>query len=117
MYPAPHGAICAALLAPVCELNWRRLSQLNGSASQLPLGRFDEIARLVTGNSAATAADGFRWIREQVSLAAIPGLGHWGIAPAAFDEISTKAAGAGSMKGNPLVLSSADLNALLAESL
>jgi alcohol dehydrogenase class IV len=117
MYPAPHGAICAALLAPVCELNWRRLSQLNGSASQLPLGRFDEIARLLTGNSAATAADGFRWIREQVSLAAIPGLGHWGIAPAAFDEISTKAAAAGSMKGNPLVLSSADLNALLAESL
>ncbi len=117
MYPAPHGAICAALLAPVCELNWRRLSQLNGSASQLPLARFDEIARLLTGNSAATAADGFRWIREQVSLAAIPGLGHWGIAPAAFDEISAKAAAAGSMKGNPLVLSSADLNALLAESL
>ncbi len=117
IYPAPHGAICAALLAPVCELNWRRLSQLNGSASQLALSRFDEIARLLTGKSAATAADGFRWIREQVSLAANPGLGHWGIAPAAFDEISTKAAAAGSMKGNPLVLSSADLNALLAEAL
>jgi alcohol dehydrogenase class IV len=115
MYPAPHGAICAALLAPVCESNWSRLRR--DAADSVLTGRFDEIAQMLTGDSSAGAEEGFRWIRNQVANASVPGLSRWGIRETEFSEICAKAAVAGSMKGNPVVFSPGELAELLAQAL
>lgn len=111
MYPAPHGALCAALLAPVCEANWRRLQ--NGPDPAGIAARYDEVARLLTGRPTALACDGFEWIRNQVASAGIPGLSHWGVQRDHLDALLSKASAAGSMKGNPVVLSTDELRAIV----
>ena len=47
MFPAPHGAVCAALLPHVMEANLRalRLRQPDSPA----LARYEAVARLLTG--------------------------------------------------------------------
>ena len=53
MFKAPHGAVCAALLPHVMAMNRTALSQRQ---PQNPiLARYDEIARLLTGNALAKA--------------------------------------------------------------
>jgi alcohol dehydrogenase class IV len=111
MYPAPHGAVCAALLTPVCEVNWQRLR-----SGPDPLGiarRYDEVAQLLTGNASATAEEGFAWIRALVATAAIPHLSQWGVRREHLDDLIPKASAAGSMKGNPVVLPAEALRALV----
>src|ERR1019366_8848920 len=57
-FPAPHGAICAALLPHVMAANLRALRQrAPGSAA---LFRYGEVARLLTRNAGATADDGVK---------------------------------------------------------
>src|SRR2546428_2848628 len=56
MFPAPHGAVCAALLPRVTEINLRALRQRQ-PASQT-LSRYDEEARLLTDNASPTADEG-----------------------------------------------------------
>ena len=49
MFPAPHGALCAALLPHVMETNLRALrARQPGSDALL---RYDEVARVVTGDA------------------------------------------------------------------
>ena len=109
--PVPHGAACAALLAPVIEANVRALR--SGSAGHPALDRYAEVARLLTAQPAATIDEGLAWIRETVSLLAIPGLGHFGLRAQDADDIAVKAAGSSSMQGNPAALSHDDLRAIL----
>ena len=52
MVDAPHGAVCAALLAPVVEANVRALGERDPEAPAL--GRYTEVARLLTGQDDAT---------------------------------------------------------------
>ena len=55
-YPAPHGAVCAALLPHAMDIN---LAALRQRLPQHPaLARLGEIARLLTGRPHATAEDG-----------------------------------------------------------
>src|SRR5580658_7680008 len=55
MWKAPHGAICAAVLPHAIEVN---LEALHSRAPSHPaLGRYDEIARLLTRQPHATAGD------------------------------------------------------------
>ena len=111
MFPAPHGAICAVLLAPVCAANRQRLRQ-QSPQSMVP-DRFTEAARLLLGSETATADEGIEWIRDCVTAAEIPGLGQWGITENDFEAIAAKAAVAGSMKGNPVVFAPDELVNLL----
>jgi alcohol dehydrogenase class IV len=115
MFDAPHGAVCAALLAPVMHANIAALR------SQIPwhpaLERYAEIARLLTGNAEAKAEDGADWVRILTRDLGIPGLANYGIKPEAFAEIAEKAAQASSMKGNPIELTAAELSGILAEAL
>src|SRR5215471_16034683 len=62
MFPAPHGAVCAALLPHVFEINVRAVRE----RAPEKLARFDEVARLVTGRPHATAEDGAGWIADLV---------------------------------------------------
>src|SRR2546430_5252241 len=48
MFDAPHGAVCAALLAPALAVNLRALE--SRAPSHPSLGRLRELAVLVTGD-------------------------------------------------------------------
>lgn len=114
MFPAPHGAVCAALLAPVMAAN------LAAARTRAPghdsLRRYEEVARLLTSRPHATADDGVRWVEELVTHLGIPPLSAHGVTPADFPAIAGAAARASSMKANPVPLPPDDLLAILARA-
>jgi alcohol dehydrogenase class IV len=111
----PHGVACAALLAPVTEANVAALR--SGPADDRVLGRYAEAARLITGKPAASIEDGLGWIRETITLLAVPRLGTFGIRPRDADDIAAKAARSSSMQGNPVTLSHSDLVAIIRQAI
>jgi alcohol dehydrogenase class IV len=111
----PHGLACAALLAPVTAANVRALR--SGPPGHPALGRYTEAARLLTGNPAASIEDGLTWIRETVSLLAVPGLAAFGIGPQDAADIAAQAASSSSMQGNPVTLTHSDLSAVVHQAL
>jgi len=111
----PHGMACAALLAPVIEANVRTLrSRTPGSPA---LGRYAEVAQLLTGEPGASIQDGLAWIGETIALLGVPGLGAFGLRPGQADAIAAKAMTSSSMQGNPVPLSHDELTAVLKEAL
>ena len=111
MVDSPHGAVCAALLAPVVETNVRALRERDpGSAA---LGRYTHVARLLTGREDATIEDGVAWLREIVAALRVRSLGAVGLRPAQYDEVAAKAARSSSMQGNPVPLTEPELVAVL----
>jgi len=115
MFPAPHGAVCAALLPRVMQANLRALRiRQPGSPA---LARYQTAARLLTGNPQAGADDGVEWVRSLVSDLQIPAWAFNGIKSETRAELVAKAAQASSMKANPIVLLPAELSALLEQSL
>jgi len=111
MYPVPHGVVCASLLPFVMETNVAVLLAREPDSPLLP--RFDEAARLVTGDAGATAADGVAWIQELCAALAMPGLRQFGLKEEDFPEIVAHSQRASSMKGNPLKLTDEELTAIL----
>ena len=106
-FPAPHGAICAALLPHVMSANLQALRQrAPGSGA---LRRYDEVARLLTGNAQAAADDGVKWVRQLVDDLKIPQLGTYGIKSEHIAGLVEKATHASSMKTNPIVLTPEEL--------
>jgi alcohol dehydrogenase class IV len=115
MYPAPHGVICARLLPFVMETNVEALQErVPGSPY---LDRFQDVAQLLTGNLAATAADGVRWVQDLCAQLQVPGLAEFGVKPEHFPEIVAKSQVASSMKGNPIELTEEELTQILAQAL
>jgi alcohol dehydrogenase class IV len=114
MFDVPHGAACAALLAPVVEANVRALR--DRQPAHPALDRYAEAARLLTGRDDASIEDGVAWIRETVALLKIAGLGTFGLRGEHTDEVVAKAARSSSMQGNPVVLSDDELHQVLAAS-
>lgn len=110
-FPAPHGAVCAALLPHVIDANVRALRARAPQNAALP--RYDEVARLLTGSPHATADDAVRWTRELTAALRIPALASYGIGRADLPAIAAAAANASSMKSNPIALTPAELTALL----
>ncbi len=114
-FTAPHGAVCAALLAPVLRAN---LAALRARAPGHPaLARMTEVACWLTGDSTATADDAAPFCAELSRRLAILGLGAWGVRGADVSGLVEKAAAASSMKGNPLPLTPAELAAALEAAL
>ena len=111
----PHGLACAALLVPVIEANLRA-ARLSPSGAGV-LERYTEATRLLTGQPDASIQDGLAWIRETLTLLHVPGLATFGLGPQQADDIAAKAVVSSSMKGNPVPLSHADLEAVLLEAL
>jgi alcohol dehydrogenase class IV len=111
VFPAPHGTVCARLLPQVMEAN---VSALQSRAPDLPyLSRYDELAKIVTGNTSATAADGVVWVKDVCAAVRVPSLSDFGLTENDFPEIVEKAKKASSMKGNPIVLTDQELTAVL----
>jgi len=115
MFPAPHGAVCAALLPHVLAMNHRALQQRQPESEALE--RFTELARLLTDSPGANAEEGIRWVKQLVRDLQVPSLGSYGITPDHLAELIPKAAAASSMKGNPLQLTSEELAEVVASAL
>src|SRR5512141_743575 len=77
MFPAPHGAVCAALLPHVMEVNLRALR--TREPQNPALARYDIVAVLLTGDSNATAGAGVEWVQKLVADLPISKLGAYGI--------------------------------------
>jgi alcohol dehydrogenase class IV len=114
-FPAPHGAVCAALLPHVMEANLSALRQRLPTAETLQ--RYEEVARLVTGSVTATAEAGVAWVSKLVVDLGIPSLGHYGLKREHTAELVEKAAHASSMKANPIVLTPDELAGILQRAL
>jgi len=113
--PAPHGMICARLLPLVCAAN---LAALRLRQPQNPvIGRFDELARLLIGDPQARAEDGIVWLESLIRELRIPGLSRYGVGEADLAALVQNAQQASSMKGNPIVLSEAELSEILGRAL
>ena len=114
-FHAPHGAVCAAFLPHVMAVNARalRARQPGGAA----LGRYDEIARILTGEAAARAEDGITWVKALAAALNVPSLAAYGVTAADFPTLVEKTAVASSTKANPIALTSEELNEILALAL
>ena len=114
-FHAPHGAICAALLASVMAMNVRVLRETNPAHPSLD--RYAQAAVLLTGDAAATIEDSILWVRRLCEDLRVPRLSSYGIGCAALDAIAEKSAQASSMKANPVALSSGQLLETLREAM
>ena len=79
--------------------------------------RFEEVARRLTGDHPASAADGANWVERLTKDLAIPGLASYGLREADFDGLIVKAKNASSMRANPVSLTDAELAEILREAL
>jgi alcohol dehydrogenase class IV len=110
--PIPHGVACAALLPHVLEAN------LRAAAPDSPLrARFQQLARILTGEPEAEAADGVRWVRTLVEDLGIPGLGRYGLTAGDLELVAERGRTASSMKANPVPLDQAALVEVLTRAL
>ncbi|MDN6486966.1 iron-containing alcohol dehydrogenase [Ancrocorticia populi] len=112
---APHGNVCAAVLAQCCETNIKAMKERD--PENPAIARYDTVGQLLTGNPEATAEDGTAWIRETVAMLGVGGLASLGLTEARLDAATKGAMNASSMKGNPIVLTYEEVHAILTASL
>jgi len=111
MFPAPHGAVCAALLAPAMAINVEALGRR--APDSRALKRYGEVARLLTGRPHAAAADGVEWVAALCRRFEIPPLRTYGVAAGDIPALASRAAEASSMKGNPIALEREELEEII----
>ena len=114
-FPAPHGAVCAALLPFVMAANLRALRERAPQSEALR--RYEEIARLLTSRAQATADDGVTWVQELCAALAVAPLRTFGLGESDVASVVASAQQASSMKANPIVLSEAELRDVLTAAL
>ena len=114
-FTAPHGVVCATLLAESVKTN---VAALKIRAPNSPaLDRYQESARLILGKKRATVMDLIPWLEELTRDLQIPGLRAFGIQTDHIDEVVRQSRQASSMKGNPIVLDDDELSGILSKSL
>jgi len=111
MFPAPHGAVCAALLPYGIETNIRALRMRHPAGETLR--RYETVARLLTGRPQASAEDTVEWTREICRELQIPSLRVYGVRDADWPALIERAMRASSMKGNPIALTPDELREVL----
>jgi alcohol dehydrogenase class IV len=110
-FQAPHGAVCAILLTPVWAANLAAISETKSHE------RFQAAARLLTGNTTASAESAIPWLLDLTSRLHIPGLQSYGIRESQLSAIAAQASLSSSMKGNPVTLSHETLVEILRRAL
>jgi len=112
---APHGAVCAAVLAPTVEVNLRALRDRAPEHPALP--RLAELAALLTGRPGASPTEAIDWLHGLTAALSIPGLASYGLEPSDILSVVTAAQQASSMRGNPIALSDAEVNEIVTRSM
>ncbi|MBZ5514738.1 MAG: iron-containing alcohol dehydrogenase [Acidobacteriia bacterium] len=115
MFPAPHGAVCAALLPHGMEINIRVLRAREPGSETLR--RYEMVARILTGRPDATVEEGVQWVSELVNELQIPPLRTYGIESSDIPTLAEKASQASSMRANPVVLTAEELREALTRAL
>jgi alcohol dehydrogenase class IV len=113
--PAPHGAVCAALLPQVVETNLAALRK-RGAAGDA-LARYEMVARILADREAAVADDAVARLKELTAYLRIPPLRTYGLTSTHTPELVKKAANSSSMKANPVALTPGELAEILAGAL
>lgn len=103
MFDAPHGALCAAVLPYVVEVNERAAKERLVGSPVVP--RFEQIKRAMGD------------LGELNRALKIPPLRDYGVMRENFPEIIEKAKASNSMKGNPVVLQDDELREVLEHAL
>lgn len=111
-FPAPHGAVCAALLPHAMRLNVTVLRKKD--AHHPALIRYRRVASLLCRKEDASIEDGIEWVENLCADLAIPPLRAYGVTSQHLLTLAEKASRASSMKANPVVLGMEDLVALVA---
>jgi alcohol dehydrogenase class IV len=115
MFDAPHGAVCAALLPHVLDVNWRALC--SREPANPARTRFDELAAILTGSPSAGAAEAIDWVQRLCRELAVPGLATYGMSERDIPDLVSKARVASSMRGNPIALTDAELTQIATRAL
>jgi alcohol dehydrogenase class IV len=115
MFPAPHGAICAALLPHIMGANMRALRERQPKSETI--ARYETVARLLTGDPSATPEQGVDWVRRLTAQLQIPRLGALGVTAQSLPELVDNSAKASSMKANPIALTREELLETLQQAL
>jgi alcohol dehydrogenase class IV len=115
MFSAPHGAVCAALLPHVMEINIRALDERAANGDSLV--RYAKVAAMVTGSEKANLNDGIAWVRDLCQKLKIPRLQAFGISESNVALLVEQAAKASSMKANPIVLTHEELSETLTRAI
>jgi alcohol dehydrogenase class IV len=115
MFPAPHGAVCAAVLPYGMAINIRALRRRAPESEHLR--RYETVARLLTDKPDAKPEDGVWWVSELCRELETAPLRSYGIGEGDVPVLIEKASRASSMKGNPIVLTGEELREILIGSL
>ncbi len=115
MFDAPHGAVCARLLPHVIDANVHALEER--SPDSPALARYEEVARILTGNAGAGISEGVAWVQRLGEELAVPGFARYGMTGRDLPDILVKAMRSSSMKGNPVRLTETELTAVLTHAL
>lgn len=115
MFPAPHGAVCAALLPHGMVANIRALRAR--APESAALARFDEIARALTGHANARAEDGAQWVGELCQELGIQPLRKHDVGEQDVPALVERAARASSTKANPITLLPGELTEVVSRAL
>jgi alcohol dehydrogenase class IV len=115
MFPAPHGAICAALLPHAMTINIEALHRREPRNQALE--RYREMACMLTGRPHSSAEDGATWVAELCRELEIPPLRTYGIEAGDIPVLVEKASHASSMKGNPIALNETELGEVVERAL
>jgi alcohol dehydrogenase class IV len=115
MFHGAHGAICARLLPHAMAINVRALKARQ--AKSPALRRYDEIARILTGNDEAAARDGVVWVQELCQALQVPSLASYGMTQADLPSVIEKSSAASSMRGNPIELTPEEMREILERAL
>ena len=112
---APHGAVCAAVLAGSVEVNLRALRD---RAPEHPaLLRLAEVAALLTDRPASDPTEAIDWLQELTAALSIPGLATYGLGEADIPAVVAAAQMASSMRGNPIELTDAEVSEIVTRAL
>jgi alcohol dehydrogenase class IV len=112
---APHGAVCAAVLAAAMEVN---LHALRERASDHPaVQRMADVATLLTSREAASPEDAIAWLQELTIALSIPGLASYGLDQDNIGELVKAAQRASSMRANPIELEDDEVAEIVTRSL
>ncbi len=115
MFPAPHGAVCAALLPHVIEVNVQALRRRQPQAEALT--RYGRVAQLITETANASPEDAISWTKSLISDLRIPPLSKYGLNKNQFPVLVEKASQSSSMKPNPIQLTKEELTEILQKAL
>jgi len=115
MFDAPHGAVCAALLPHVMDVNIRALRARDPEGQALR--RYETVACTLTGHPHAEPEDGVAWVSEICHRLRVPPLGSYRLRLEDVPAVVDSAAKASSMKGNPITLTPEELREVLTRAL